>query len=239
VRIGVQADVALTIPEPPAPLPEIPSPKRAAPKSDARPRARVADTAPEIPSPKPELSSPKEAEPASDARPPARVMRTAPERLTEALARREEILAAPDAESASEIALSIVMDLVEAESGAVLQRLYETRTLSFVAAAGPRAGRVLGTTFAGTTGIAGFAFTSGVGLIVQDAGADGHFAPSVDDASGYHTRSVLAMPVRMTAGPIYGCLELLNAPDCFHAEDLEIVRVLALALGRRLRMAAE
>ena len=177
--------------------------------------------------------------PAPAALTPARAMGTAPARLAQAMARREEIQAAEDADSACEIALRIVADLVKSESGAVLQRLYQTRSLSFVAAFGPRADRVLGTTLPANTGIAGFSFTSGFGVIVQDVDTDGRFTSTVDRASGYRTRSVLAMPIRVVDGPVFGCLELLNAPEGFRSEDLEIVRVVALALGRRLRVASE
>lgn len=169
----------------------------------------------------------------------ARAARMATQRLAEATHRRDEIRAAGDADSACEIALQIVTDLVEAESGAVLLRLYQTRSLSFVAAVGPRAHRVLGTTLPTTTGIAGFSYTSGLGVIVQDVDADGRFASAVDKASGYRTRSLLATPIRVVDGPIFGCLELLNAAEGFGSEDLEIIRVVALALGRRLRAASE
>ncbi|MES2641113.1 MAG: GAF domain-containing protein [Myxococcota bacterium] len=268
VRIDVEAedaatvlDIPDTLPEPPAaeaaeeqsaaqpvspPVPaRAPRARRAAPASPAE--VPAAETLPDVAAPEEEpgaevADEPVAEEPVGAAEPmsaEARAKSTAPARLTEALARREEIQAAEDADSACEIALRIVTELVEAESGAVLQRLYQTRSLSFVAAVGPRASRVLGTTLPAATGIAGFAFTSGLGLIVQDVDTDGRFTSTVDSASGYRTRSALAMPIRVVDGPIFGCLELLNAPDGFHATDLEIVRVVALALGRRLRVASE
>jgi hypothetical protein len=258
VQIDVEAedaatvlDIPDTLPEPaaaeeepvaesaPEPAPRAPRTRRSAPASPAE--GTEAEPLPAVATPEDEPSAEiaderAAAEPMSAE---ARARSTAPARLTEALARREEIQAAEDAESACEIALRIVTDLVEAESGAVLQRLYQTRSLSFVAAVGPRASRVLGTTLPAATGIAGFAFTSGLGVIVQDVDTDGRFTSTVDSASGYRTRSALAMPIRVVDGPIFGCLELLNAPDGFHATDLEIVRVVALALGRRLRVASE
>ncbi|MDP2311297.1 MAG: GAF domain-containing protein [Pseudomonadota bacterium] len=218
----VTAPEAATEPEPAATEPEAPTEPEAA--------TLVEPGAPTQP------AAPKPARRRPHAR---RIMETGPVRLAEAMERRQEIEAAVDADSACDVALRIVTDLVEAESGAVLQRLYQTRSLSFVAAVGPRAHRVLGTTLPGTTGIAGFSFTSGFGVIVQDVDTDGRFTSTVDSVSGYRTRSVLAMPIRVVNGPIFGCLELLNAPEGFGAADLEIVRVVALALGHRLRVASE
>lgn len=157
------------------------------------------------------------------------------DRLALALERSAQILAAPDVEQACRAALQIVSDLVAAESGAVLLRKGGTESLSFVAAVGPSAHRVLGTDVPMALGIAGFSYTCGIGVVVQDVDKDGRFASAVDHGSGYHTRSLLAAPVRVVDGPIFGCLELLNALEGFVPEDLEIIRVVAAALGGRLR----
>ncbi len=160
-------------------------------------------------------------------------------RQTVALERSEEIHKAPDIMSACNIALQIVTSLVDAESGAVLLHKTGTQSLTFVAAVGPSAHRVIDTEIPMAEGIAGFSCTSGIGLIVQDVDKDGRFASEVDRSSGYHTRSLLATPVRVVDGPIFGCLELLNAPEGFDPGDLEVIRVVASALGGRLRAAAE
>jgi hypothetical protein len=159
-------------------------------------------------------------------------------RLTVALERSGEIHTAADLVTACNIALEIVCSLVSAESGAVLLHKTGSPNLTFVAAVGPSAHKVLDTELHMAEGIAGFSIMSGIGLVVQDVDKDGRFASEVDKSSGYHTRSLLATPVRVVDGPTYGCLELLNAPDGFKPGDLEIVRVLATALGGRLRAAA-
>ncbi|MDP2310191.1 MAG: GAF domain-containing protein [Pseudomonadota bacterium] len=160
-------------------------------------------------------------------------------RLAVALERVDTIYAAPDVATACNIALQIVTNLVAADSGAVLLRGAGTKSLSFEAAVGPQASRVLKTTLPMAEGIAGFSYTSGIGVIIQNVDADGRFASEVDRASGYRTRSLLAAPVRVVDGPIFGCLELLNAPAGFQPEDLEIVRVVAGALAGRLRALTE
>jgi hypothetical protein len=163
----------------------------------------------------------------------------ATDRRAVALDRCDEVHAAPDEETACKIALQIVTDLIAAESGAVLLRAAGTQDLRFVAAVGPGAHRVSGTTLPMADGIAGFCYTYGIGIVVQDVGVDGRFAASVDRDSGYRTRSLLAAPVRVVDGPLFGCLELVNSPAGFDAEDLAILGVVASALGGRLRPTAE
>ncbi|MDP2316494.1 MAG: GAF domain-containing protein [Pseudomonadota bacterium] len=160
-------------------------------------------------------------------------------RRTVALERSDEIHAATSIQSACNIALQIVTTLVGAESGAVLLRKTGSNHLTFIAAVGPSADRVIDTELPESDGIAGFSFTSGIAVVVQDVVKDGRFASQVDESSGYRTQSLLATPIRVVDGPNYGCLELLNAPDGFHPADLEIVRVIASALSGRLRADAE
>ncbi len=59
-------------------------------------------------------------------------------------------------------------------------------------------------------GIAGWVFTTGKGLIVHDAYADDRFDPSVDEKTGFKTRSVLCTPVRTLRGEIIGVAQALN-----------------------------
>lgn len=161
------------------------------------------------------------------------------DRLTVALERSDQIYATPDVQTACNAALGIVSNLVDADAGAVLLRAASDATLLFVAAFGPRAGQVLDTALEVTDGIAGFTYSSGIALVVQDAHADGRYAAQIDRASGYRTRSLLSAPIRVVNGPIFGCLELLNAPKGFSAEDLAVIRIVAAALAGRLRAAEQ
>jgi phosphoserine phosphatase RsbU/P len=59
-------------------------------------------------------------------------------------------------------------------------------------------------------GIAGWVARHGDPVRVEDALSDPHFDPGVDRDLGYHTRELLALPIRNKSGEIVGVLELLN-----------------------------
>ncbi len=59
-------------------------------------------------------------------------------------------------------------------------------------------------------GLAGAVAESGETLLIEDAYADPRFDRSVDASTGYRTRSILVVPLRLRSGEIVGVLELLN-----------------------------
>jgi adenylate cyclase len=84
-------------------------------------------------------------------------------------------------------------------------------------------------------GIAGHVFTEGQPLIVDDAYADMRFNRSVDEQTGFGTRSILCLPIRTFTGEIMGVAEALNKiGGNFTEQDLqlleEIVRQGTMAL---------
>ena len=69
-------------------------------------------------------------------------------------------------------------------------------------------------------GIAGWAFTSGEVVNIPDAYADPRFNQAVDRATGFRTRTILAMPVVNKNGRIVGVVQVLNkASGPFNADD--------------------
>ena len=67
--------------------------------------------------------------------------------------------------------------------------------------------------FPSTAGLAGHVFTTGTTLAIADAYDDPRFNPSVDVATGYRTRSMLAMPIASRDGRRLGVLQVLNSRD--------------------------
>ncbi len=61
-----------------------------------------------------------------------------------------------------------------------------------------------------TSGIAGYAFTTGESLIIPDAYADPRFNRSVDEQTGFVTRNILCIPLRTAKGEIIGVAQTLN-----------------------------
>lgn len=63
------------------------------------------------------------------------------------------------------------------------------------------------------SGIAGAVATSGEAIRVDDAYADARFNPAVDKQLGYHTKSILCLPVKNSAGRVFAVAQLLNRRD--------------------------
>ncbi|MDB5215729.1 MAG: Response regulator of zinc sigma-54-dependent two-component system, partial [Myxococcaceae bacterium] len=67
-------------------------------------------------------------------------------------------------------------------------------------------------------GIAGWVARTGEPVRIADAATDPRFDPSVDKATGYTTKAILAVPIREEGrGPVRGVVQVLNrmtpAPD--------------------------
>jgi len=74
------------------------------------------------------------------------------------------------------------------------------------------------------TGIAGHVFSTGEGLIIDDAYADARFNKSIDETTGFTTRTMLCAPIRTALGDIIGSAEMLNKRDGpFTSEDMELL----------------
>jgi HD-GYP domain-containing protein (c-di-GMP phosphodiesterase class II) len=81
--------------------------------------------------------------------------------------------------------------------------------------------------FPAASGIAGAVATAGRSINIQDAYADPRFHRAVDAATGYHTRSILCVPMRNAQGEVVGVLQALNRREgVFTDEDEELLTAL-------------
>ena len=77
-------------------------------------------------------------------------------------------------------------------------------------------------------GIAGAVAMDGEIINVKDTSLDPRFYGDVDDKTGYHTHTILAVPLRNYAGEIIGAFEALNKKKgCFTEDDQELLQALA------------
>ena len=77
-------------------------------------------------------------------------------------------------------------------------------------------------------GIAGHVAKTGEIINIPDAYADPRFDPEVDKRTGFHTRNILALPIRNKAGKILAALELLNKiQGSFTDEDTDFLLTLS------------
>jgi len=95
-------------------------------------------------------------------------------------------------------------------------------------------------------GIAGWVARNGEAVRIEDAAGDPRFDPSVDKATGYTTRAILAVPIRDAAesggrGPVRGVVQVLNrrpraeeGSARFDEEDERYLVALATQIARAL-----
>jgi adenylate cyclase len=77
------------------------------------------------------------------------------------------------------------------------------------------------------SGVAGHVFTTGKGTIVHDAYTNEYFNRSVDETTGYVTKSILCVPIRTLKGEIIGVAQILNKQDGqFIKDDLFLLEAM-------------
>jgi GAF domain-containing protein len=104
----------------------------------------------------------------------------------------------------------------------------DTDRLVIRVAAGPQGAAAVGLAFAASTGIAGYVFSTGQPLAVNDVGADPRFDRATAETTGYVPRAILAVPVLDESGSI-GVLEVLDggSEGSNQLRDLDLASVFA------------
>ncbi len=82
-------------------------------------------------------------------------------------------------------------------------------------------------------GIAGAALTSGEPILVGDAYGDPRFNPAIDSATGFRTRSMVSVPLKVPNGDRIGVVQVLNRKDGrpFGPDDVALLEALAAVVG--------
>lgn len=70
-----------------------------------------------------------------------------------------------------------------------------------------------------TNGVAGAVFQSGESLVISDAYSDERFDQSIDEKTGYVTKSILCVPIRAAKNEIIGVAQVLNKKEGQFTED--------------------
>jgi putative methionine-R-sulfoxide reductase with GAF domain len=149
-----------------------------------------------------------------------------------------DLYGADSGRAACRQALDILMQLVPCEAGSVLTGTRDHGELTFVAAAGPAAAKILGQKMHFGRGVVGASFDLGITILVQDVTRDDRHLPRFDEQTGFTTRSVLCVPLRQE-NAVFGALELINAtvshdrasPARFQAWHVEAMEAVALPLA--------
>lgn len=124
--------------------------------------------------------------------------------------------------------LQSAMHLVEGEASSLLLVDSGKKILRFEVALGPKGIEAKKFVVKMDEGIAGWVVNNNRSLIVNDVENDPRFNPEVQKSTGYKTRNMLAVPMRVKDECI-GVIEILNKKTGagFLLEDLEVLEVLA------------
>lgn len=88
------------------------------------------------------------------------------------------------------------------------------------------------------TGIAGNVFSKGEGLIIHDAYNDSRFNRTIDQQTGFVTKSILCAPIRTVKGEIIGVAQLLNKKTGqFDVENLSLLEAITTQAAVALQSA--
>jgi len=126
-----------------------------------------------------------------------------------------------------EKALTVALEVVNAESGSVILANHENKELVFLHSIGstsPPAGK----TFAWDKGIAGWVFQHGEPVITGDVKEDDRHFHGIDEITGYTTHDMIALPLKSWEGNPIGVLEIMNKREGkLNQDDVEVLTIIS------------
>jgi GAF domain-containing protein len=150
--------------------------------------------------------------------------RRARQALAESSVRLNSLLNLPDLLSAI---IQTATELVGAETSSLMMLDEERGELSFEVATGEAGAGVKELRVPADQGIAGWVLKNGQPAIVNDVTGDPRFYGSIDQSSGFQTRSMLAVPLQIRDRAI-GVIEIINKQNgAFSERDQDIAQALS------------
>ena len=124
--------------------------------------------------------------------------------------------------------LQIALDAVDSANGSILLLDEQGNELVFVAVAGESADDLRDFRIPAGAGIAGWVNTNKKAALVKDVRKDERWNSAVDQSIGFHTRSLMAVPL-ILEDRVLGVMEVVNAlsEDLFNDKDLELLQLVA------------
>jgi sigma-B regulation protein RsbU (phosphoserine phosphatase) len=122
-----------------------------------------------------------------------------------------------DIDEVLERAISSAQEVMRAEASSIMLLDEATGDLYFKQASGAAAGAVREVRIPRGHGIAGWVAETGSPVVVEDAQNDPRFFRGADDQTGFVTRSILAVPLKVK-DRIIGVAEAINRSDGFFSE---------------------
>lgn len=122
--------------------------------------------------------------------------------------------------------LTVALDVLAADVGSLQLYDAQTDTLVFRYVIDPAASILIGYAVPASQGIDGRVFRTGVPDITHKVSERSDFNKAVDEKTGYHTESMLTVPVKRPEGEPIGVMQVLNGRRPFDQRDLEVLEVL-------------
>jgi sigma-B regulation protein RsbU (phosphoserine phosphatase) len=123
--------------------------------------------------------------------------------------------------------MSSAAELLGAETSSLLLAHEETNELRIAVATGPTSSEVLDQRVPAGQGIAGWVMEHGEPVVVNDPKTDERFYSGVDQATGFQTNNILALPLRARDRTI-GVVEVINKQSGgFDEHDQRLAQALA------------
>ena len=148
----------------------------------------------------------------------------------------EELRNSDQLEDALSRGLEIISDEVNSEEGSLWLKNEDEQRLCAVVNVGSTS--IAGISIAYGQGIAGSVAVNGESVIVEDCASDERFSSSVDEDTGFKTKSLICVPIK-NENETLGCIQLVNKRDgaLFCEEDLalceDFAAIIALSLEER------
>ena len=124
--------------------------------------------------------------------------------------------------------LVIALEAVNSENGSILLLDEESDELVFVAVIGLRSEELTDYRIPAGSGIAGWVKTHKKSALVTDVRKDDRWISAVDQSIGFHTRSLIAVPL-ILQDRVLGVMEVVNSmtEDHFNNADLDLLLLVA------------
>jgi sigma-B regulation protein RsbU (phosphoserine phosphatase) len=157
------------------------------------------------------------------------------DRLWKVIRTLNELECTPHALSTSEDLLQMVMGIlstaleaVDSGNGSILLLDAETEELVFVAVVGEREKELTDYRIPADSGVAGWVNRHKKPALVPDVRKDDRWISAVDQSIGFHTQSLMAVPLLM-GNRMLGVMEVVNSrsEDYFTEADLSLLQLVA------------
>ncbi len=127
-----------------------------------------------------------------------------------------------------ELSMEAITDALEAEAGSIFLLDEERDELEIHVPTGSAGEALRGIRIPRGHGLVGWVVDNGQPLLIEDAAKDPRFSGNIDDESGFRTKSVLAVPLKVR-GRVIGALEVLNRKSggVFKRSDVAFMGALA------------